>query len=90
MAAPSQFLPLINPDQRRLGENVLARFAFDISAGGLLAQCERSAGKGKQAEMIMMRSVPPRRTGAVIAGAAEIIEPLFEPRAGGIAGRAVR
>ena len=88
MAAPRRFLSFVDPDERRLGENVLARFVFDIAAGRLLAQCERSAGKGKQAEMIMMRSAPPRRTGAIVAGPTEVIDRLFKPRAGGIAGRA--
>jgi hypothetical protein len=69
---------LIEADENRLGESMLARFAFDIAARRLLADRQAIHRQRKEPEMAMVRAVAARRTWAAMAESPEIIDGLLE------------
>lgn len=73
-------LSLIDPDEGRFSDDVLARFLLDLAAGGFGAERQVVDGESQQAKVITVTSMTAGRAGAAVAHAAKIIDGLLESR----------
>jgi hypothetical protein len=69
---------LIEADENRLGESMLACLAFDVAARRLLADRQAIYRQRKEPEMIMVGAMAARRTWAAMAESPEINDGLLE------------
>src|SRR5512139_507347 len=71
-------LSLVTADECCLGKPVFARLLLDVAAGRTGRHPKTIRGECKQAEVIVMRSVAPRRARAAIARLPKIVDGLLQ------------
>ncbi len=81
---------LVNTDQNRLGERIFARLACDVGARRVHPHRQTVGRQGEQPEMIVMQSMPARRTRPPVPDALEIIDGLHETMVIGVLRGALR